>query len=57
VAGKTYSILFQEDLSDPLWLRLANIPAQGATGQVSVTDTTAGGTPARFYRLVTPALP
>jgi hypothetical protein len=57
VAGKSYSILFKDDLNEGIWFRLANIPAQGATGQIGVTDTTAGGSSIRFYQLTTPALP
>jgi hypothetical protein len=57
VAGKTYSILFRDDLNEGIWFRLANIPVQGTTGQISVTDTTTAGSSTRFYRLTTPALP
>jgi hypothetical protein len=57
VAGKSYSILFKDDLNEGIWFRLTNIPAQGATGQISVTDSATAGSSARYYRLTTPALP
>ena len=57
VAGKTYSILFKDDLSDGVWLRLGNVSAQLSTGRIGVVDSIPGNPPARFYRLVTPSLP
>jgi hypothetical protein len=57
VAGKTYSILFKDDLNDGLWLRLTNVPPQGVSGPVTIVDTGTGGSAARFYRLATPQLP
>lgn len=55
VSGKTYTLLFG---TAPVgtWTRLADVPAQLSSGVVTVTDPSPTST-ARFYRLVTPALP
>jgi len=57
VAGKTYTLLYRDNLVTGAWLNLANISAQSTTGPVAVNDPTFGSAPSRFYRLVTPALP
>ena len=57
VAGKTYTVLYRNNLNAGTWLKLADVPAQTSTGPITVNDPTAGGSAARFYRLVTPALP
>jgi hypothetical protein len=56
-AGQAYSVLYRDALdSEHPWTKLADIPAQLATGPFTFTDTTA--TPSsRFYQLVTPAQP
>lgn len=56
VAGKTYSILFKNDLNDPTWLKLTDVPAQPGSGPLNVPDPNAANASVRFYRLVTPAL-
>jgi hypothetical protein len=56
ISGRTYSILYHGPLPNGSWLKLADIPAQGSTGIVTVNDPTIGAAP-RFYRLVTPKLP
>jgi len=56
VAGKTYSVLYRDDLSAGLWLALTNVPAQSG-GAVTIADPTIDGATTRFYRLVTPAQP
>ena len=43
VAGRTYSVLYRDDLSNGTWLRLQNVPGQAATGPFDVTDSGAGG--------------
>ncbi len=54
VEGRSYTVLFTDDLSAGTWQGLANVPAQPATGEVTVRDP---GRPAtRFYRLVTPSV-
>jgi hypothetical protein len=56
-AGQTYSVLYRDALDEAHpWTKLADIPAQTATGPFTFTDTTA--TPSsRFYEIVTPAQP
>ena len=57
VAGKTYSVLYRDDLSSGTWLKLTNVSAQGSTGAMTIGDPTSGSVTTRFYRLVTPAQP
>jgi hypothetical protein len=57
VAGKTYSVLWTDNLKDPNWLKLADMPAQATSGQVTVTDAALNSSAARYYRLVTPQAP
>ncbi len=56
VAGHTYSLLLSTDLSGG-WVKLVDVAAQPVDGPVRLADTAASGAPARFYRLITPALP
>ncbi|HXT41885.1 MAG TPA: lamin tail domain-containing protein [Candidatus Angelobacter sp.] len=55
VAGKTYSIVYRDDIGSGVWLKLADVPGQASNGEVTVNDP--GTVNVRFYRLVTPALP
>jgi hypothetical protein len=57
VAGRTYTVLYRNDLSSGSWLKLVDIPAQGTGGILTVTDPTITGSAPRFYRLTTPKLP
>jgi hypothetical protein len=57
VAGKTYSVLRKDDLSNGVWLKLADVPAPNVTGPITVTDANNNLSAQRFYRLVTPAAP
>ncbi|PYK98315.1 MAG: hypothetical protein DME19_13015 [Verrucomicrobia bacterium] len=57
VAGKTYSVLYRDDLSSGTWLKLTDVSAQGSTGAMTIGDPTSGSVTTRFYRLVTPAQP
>lgn len=57
VAGRTYTILWSATMpSSGGWTKLTDVPAQGGTGAVTVTDSLAAGAQ-RFYRAVTPAQP
>jgi hypothetical protein len=56
-AGKSYSILYLDDLSSGDWLKLDDVLAQAETGVVEVHDPTSDGVGSRFYRIVTPAVP
>jgi hypothetical protein len=57
VAGKTYTVLYRDDLSNGAWSTLQNVPAQASDGVVTIPDPTIGSGTTRFYRLVTPQLP
>jgi hypothetical protein len=57
VAGKTYSVLYKNSLTDATWTKLSDVPAQGATGEIGVLDSGAGGMVRRFYQVVTPQVP
>lgn len=56
-AGKTYSVFYKNSLNDPTWTKLNDVPAQGTTGEIGVTDSTAGSATARFYQVITPQVP
>jgi hypothetical protein len=55
-AGRSYSVLFKHELSDPAWQKLRDVAAQPAAHTEQLDDIT-GGADGCFYRLVTPALP
>lgn len=57
VAGRTYSVLWNGDLSGGIWSKLTDVSAQSVTGPVTVTDPTNQLSAQRFYRLVTPQAP
>jgi hypothetical protein len=57
IAGKTYTVLYSDGLSNGTWLRLQDVPPQASTGVVTIPDSIVGGGTTRFYRLVTPQLP
>jgi hypothetical protein len=56
-AGKSYSILYLDNLSSGDWLKLEDVLPQAETGLVEVHDPTSDGVGSRFYRIVTPAVP
>ena len=56
LANRTYTIVYSSSLVTPTWTRLADIPVQSEAQQVYLSDPHANAI-ARFYRLVTPALP
>jgi hypothetical protein len=53
-AGRSYTLQYRNSLSAGSWLKLKDVFAVGSQTQ-EVSDTISTGTPARFYRLVTPA--
>lgn len=57
LAGKTYTVLYRDSLSSGEWQKLADVPAENLTRQVTVPITPPDPQAARFYRLVTPSLP
>jgi hypothetical protein len=56
MANRSYTIQFASTPTGP-WQKLADIPSQLATEPAVVVDSSVTNTSARFYRLVTPALP
>lgn len=56
VSGRTYSVLYKPALSAAEWQKLVDVPAQPASGVVSVTNAI-GGNSVQFYRLATPMQP
>ena len=57
VAGKSYSVQYQNAVVATGWTTLTNIDPQHTTRTMSVTDSTTPPPAARYYRLVTPAQP
>jgi hypothetical protein len=58
VSGQTYTIQYREafDAAHP-WVTLTNLGPQAGTGPVVVTNFIGGASPARFYRILNPAVP
>jgi hypothetical protein len=54
VSGKTYAVLYRDEVDSGTWLVLTNLPAASTTGPVSVVDPNLSR-PVRIYRIVTPA--
>lgn len=61
LANHSYSVLYRNSMEPAQWNSLTNIAAITGAGEesrpVEVVDPQAAGTPQRFYRLQTPALP
>ena len=55
-SNKTYSVLYKNALTAASWIKLTDVSAATTNDLKTVLDSM-GGNPARFYRLVTPALP
>ena len=56
-AGRSYTVQYSTSLGSGSWQKLADLPVQGASGNVSVPDPSGTGQVKRFYRVVTPAIP
>jgi hypothetical protein len=56
-AGQTYTAQYRNSLSTGTWLNLTNIPAQGVTQPMDVTDTGMTNSATRSYRIVSPQQP
>jgi hypothetical protein len=56
IANRSYSVLYCDPVGVGLWTKLADVPVGAENRIVLVTDSSPPG-PARFYRLVTPAVP
>ena len=55
-SNHTYSVYFKTNLTDPVWTKLADVPAQSTNGIINVTDPSPDPD-TRFYQLATPAQP
>jgi hypothetical protein len=55
VAGRTYTVEYTDDLTNPVWARLADVTSRTVDSPVTVTD--AAPQPDRYSRLVTPRRP
>ena len=56
-AGQSYTVQYTTSLADGIWLKLTDIPAQGSTQVIEISDPIVPGAVQRFYRIVTPAQP
>ncbi len=56
VAGRTYTIQYRSSLGSGIWLKLVDVPAQGTSGPITITDPNVGASSERYYRLVSPKL-
>jgi hypothetical protein len=57
VAGQTYTVQRRDALGTGTWSKLADVPGQGTTQPVQVTDSTVTNATTRYYRVVTPQQP
>ncbi len=57
VAGKSYTIQYRDGACAGAWQRLSQVSAAATTRPVAVPDPIDNVVKARFYRLVTPAIP
>ncbi len=58
--GKSYSIVYRDAFGTDAtnsWIKLQDVPASPVSTQVTITQTNNGERSARFYRVVTPAMP
>jgi hypothetical protein len=56
-AGSSYSLLYRSVFGSGGWQKVADVAAGTTSGPAQITDTTSGTSAARFYRIVTPAMP
>ncbi len=57
LAGKSYTVRYKNNLTDPTWTVLQQIASPGADTVLTVNDTPPANTPKRFYQVVTPQQP
>lgn len=53
--GRTYTVLYKDNLQDASWHKLTDIPAQPTATLILAPDTRPLNTGSRFYRVITPA--
>ena len=56
-AGQTYTVQYTGSDPSKTWLKLSDVPAQGSTQIIDITDPMGLGNSQRFYRIITPAQP
>jgi hypothetical protein len=56
ISNVSYTVLYQDSLNAPAWLKLSDVPARNTNWSYNVPDVI-GARTNRFYRLVTPQLP
>jgi len=56
-AGQTYSVQYRGSLTNGMWSKLTDIPAQSSTQSVEITDPILPASQQRFYRIVSPQQP
>ena len=54
VAGKSYSVLYRDNLNGGAWLKWKDVPPPVSTGPIELSDPLPAGVGARFFQLVTP---
>jgi hypothetical protein len=52
--GKSYTVQYKNNLSDPAWTDLPGMPVTGTGGNLNINDPTPAGLPSRFYRITSP---
>jgi hypothetical protein len=57
VAGKSYTVRCKNSVTDPTWMKVADIFPQGSDTLLTVPDPGSVGRPQRFYQVVTPQQP
>ena len=50
----SYTVQYKNSLTDPVWLKLTDIPAASTTRNLDIPDTTGTAGNRRFYRVATP---
>jgi hypothetical protein len=55
VANKSYTIQYKNDLSDPNWSKLLDVPARSTNWTAVISDSCTNS--ARYYRVATPQQP
>lgn len=54
MAGIGYTLLYSDNLTPPVWRKLADVPVDVTTRAFLVDDPASASVPMRFYRVVTP---
>jgi hypothetical protein len=57
VAGRSYTVQYQDNLAGANWVRLEDVPSSPTNGVADLLDATTPPAAQRFYRVITPAQP